>query len=265
MTAGQHKGHGPGDIAYHVEWALRPEAALWENGKPVRTNFYPLASDLRSWLLRQGKLRFSTTQDSKSPGYFTNPYTHAGALLSITFAQVVNDSVVFFEAEDSMDSVDAELKRIRLYSEHVLYSARICECFIKQLLFCTTFRESDYQRAALGALLSKECSGCRESNRKRHRVSYLGSLAHRYNLCHIYEGCLADHMAIVNRRRNVETAHSGVMEFNPTNADEARRKLRDEGTEAGEDLIHMLQHIADMEEKMLLESHHLIRDAQAKL
>jgi hypothetical protein len=57
----------------------------------------------------------------------------------------------------------------------------------------------------------------------RLRLSYLGSLAHPYQMCIQYETCLEKHMAIVNRQRNVEAAHSSVMEFNPTGCQVERR------------------------------------------
>ena len=69
-------------------------------------------------------------------------------------------------------------------------------------------------------------------------------------------------MRIVNRRRNVEAAHSGVMEFNPTTAKESRQRFEANGTAAGEELLHMLQHIAEIEQRMLAESHLLITEAE---
>lgn len=68
-------------------------------------------------------------------------------------------------------------------------------------------------------------------------------------------------MRIVNRRRDVEAAHSGVTQFNPTTPTEARRRLDVEGRKIAEDLIHMLRHLSDIEERMLPELHHMIKDA----
>ena len=163
---------------------------------------------------------------------------------------MIIDSVAFADSQDQMDKTAAEIKRMRLYTEHVLYSARIVECFIKQLLFCTNFREGDYEKAALGALLSKDCTACRDSHRQRHRLSLLGSLAHRYHLCNEYEQCLSEHLKTVNRRRNVGAGHSVVSDFEPGPPDEARRKLIKDGLTLGEELLHMLHHIADIEQKM---------------
>ena len=64
---------------------------------------------------------------------------------------------------------------------------------------------------------------------------------------------LNDHMKIVNRRRNLEAAHSGVTEFTIESTNEARKRLGEDLTKLGEELIHMLQHISDIEDKMLAE------------
>ena len=69
-------------------------------------------------------------------------------------------------------------------------------------------------------------------------------------------------MRIVNRRRNVEAAHSGVMEFNPTTAKESRQRFEADRTAGGQELLHMLQHIAEIEQRMLAESHLLITEAE---
>ena len=68
-------------------------------------------------------------------------------------------------------------------------------------------------------------------------------------------------MRIANRRRDIETAHSGVTKFNPTTASEARRRLDLESREIAEDLIHMLRHLSDIEERMMAELHQMIQDA----
>jgi len=170
--------------------------------------------------------------------------------------------VAFSEGTDLIDSTEAEIKRIRLYTEHVLYSARLCEAFIKQMLFCTAFPESHYRGSALGSLLSRDCVECaHSSNTNGHRLSLLGSLAHRYGLCRYYEGCLVDHMTIVNRRRDVEAAHSGITEFNPSTPAEARKELKEQTNKVLTELAHMLEHLGHIEQRMVAELNQMIRQA----
>ncbi len=249
----KHISHKDKNIAYHMEWGFRKEAAVWIDDKPVVPNFHPLATELRDWMLQQGDLKFFAPSDKKLSPAHTNPYTHDGSILAITFAQIINDSAVFIQGTESIDSTQAEIRRIRLYTEQVLYIARLCEAFIKQLLFCTTFPEGEYGGSALGSLLSKDCNGCRSSKEDRHKVSLLGSLAHRYSLCNSYEQCLNEHMKIVNRRRDVEAAHSGVTEFVDRAVPVARRQLGDDTSDLGDNFVHMLGHISDIEQRMFLE------------
>ena len=263
ISESSHIPHKDKNVAFHIEWDFRNEAVISANGLPLRPNFYPLATELRNWMLQEGQLWFFSPKDKSLPGSFTNPYTYDGSILAITYAQVINDSHAFSEDKTSMDPVQAEIKRIRLYTENVLYAARLSEAFIKQLLFCTTFLEGDYRRVALGSLLSKECSGCRASKEKRHKLSLLGSLAHRYRLCGPYEKCLHNHMGIVNRRRDLEAAHSGVATFTDESTLVARKQLGDDLTKIGNEFIHMLQHISDIEQKMIEELNPRIK-AEAK-
>ncbi len=249
----KHIPHKDRNIAYHMDWGFRQEAAVWVGDRPVVPNFHPLATDLRSWMLQQGNLTFFAPSDKKIPVAYTNPYTYDGSTLAITFAQIINDSAAFVEGTESIDSTQVEIKRIRLYTEQVLYTARLCEAFIKQLLFCTTFPEGDYRGSALGSLLSKDCNGCRNSKDERHKISLLGSLAHRYNICNSYEQCLNEHMKIVNRRRDVEAAHSGVTKFSDQTVSASRKQLGKDISKIGDDFVHMLQHISDIEERMLTE------------
>jgi dsDNA-specific endonuclease/ATPase MutS2 len=86
-------------------------------------------------------------------------------------------------------------------------------------------------------------------------------LAHRYRLCLFYEGCLSENVRIANRRRDLEAAHSGITEFNPTTASKARDQLRIDTNKILTDLVHMLEHLGDIEEKMLLELQMMITDA----
>ncbi|MGC2238983.1 MAG: hypothetical protein WA584_22710 [Pyrinomonadaceae bacterium] len=257
-----HIPHNDPKIAYHMDWGVRREAAFWINERPIRVNFYPFATELRNWLLRQpADLRlFSSDENS-----FSNPYTKSASVLVKVYTVIINDCAYFTESSELINSYEAETKRIRLYNELVLYTARLCEVLIKQLLFCTTFAEKDYKNAALGSLLSRECSGCRNSKSKRHKLSFLGSLFHRYYLCHAYEGCLNEHLSIAKRRRDTEAAHSGTTDFVPKPISEVRNQLGKELIEIGEDFIHMLRHISEVEKKMSEELFSLITDEAQKL
>jgi hypothetical protein len=254
----KHIPHQGKNTAYHMNWEFRRESAVWIGDRPIGINFHPLASELRSWLLRQGNLRMLSSKDN----HFTNPYTYDASVLAAAFAAIVNDCADFGKSTEAIAPFDAEIKCIRLYTEYVLYMARLSEAFIKQLLFCTSFDDGNYRGSALGSLLSKDCRGCQSSKDKRHKVSLLGSLAHRYGLCHSYEGCLNDHMKIVNRRRDVEAAHSGVTKFVQKFAGksvfEMREQFDKELIEMGNDFVHMLRHIGEIEVEMLNELNILI-------
>jgi hypothetical protein len=254
----KHIPHKGKNTAYHMEWEFRREAAVWVGDRPVGPNFHPLATELRAWMLRQGNLLVLSPEGNQ----FTNPYTYDASVLSGAFAAIINDCADFAKSTEPLGTLDAEIKCVRLYTEYALYVARLSEGFIKQLLFCTSFDEGNYKGAALGSLLAKECSGCQSSKDKRHKVSLLGSLAHRYHLCHSYEGCLNDHMRIVNRRRDVEAAHSGVTKFTQKLARRSVADLREqfdkELIEMGNDFVHMLRHISEIENEMLAELNPLI-------
>jgi len=254
----KHVAHRDKKIAYHIKWEFRREAAVWVGNRPIRPNFHPLGTELRNWLLQQGQVRVLSSKEK----WFTNPYTCDASLLAAAFADVVNDCHAFANSMERMASLDAEIKCVRLYTEYLLYPARLCEAFIKQLLFCTSFPEGDYRGSALGSLLSKDCSGCRESKEKRHKISLLGSLAHRYHLCHGYEKCLSEHMKIVTRRRDAEAAHSSVTKFaekvTRMSVSEIRKQFEKEVLDMGNDFVHMLQHISEIEDKMLAELNPLI-------
>jgi hypothetical protein len=261
----KHIPHKGKNTAYHMEWEFRPEAAVWIGKRPVKPNFHPLATDLYGWLLRESSLWALSPEE----GLFTNPYTCDASILSVAFAAVVNDCAEFSKSTEPLRPLDAEVKCIRLYTEYVLYMARLSEAFIKQLLFCTSFVEGNYKGAALGSLLSKDCNGCQSSKDKRHKLSLIGSLAHRYRLCHSYEGCLSDHMKIVNRRRDVEAAHSGVTKFaegfRHGSVSEMRSEYEKELLEMGNDFVHMLKHISEIEEKMLTELNALISEGAQRV
>lgn len=204
-------------------------------------------------MLRKGNVTLFSAEDKGLPGAPTNPYTYDASVLAVAFMSVVNESDAFAKNTEPLDGLDAEIKRIRLYTENVLYTVRLCEALIKQLLFCTSLPEADYHRSALGSLLSKQCSVCRSSKEKRHKISLLGSLAHRYGLCRTYDLCLDQHLRLANRLRNTEAAHSGVTKFLPREASVVRSELGEQLNNVGNDFIHMLLHISEIEGRMLKE------------
>jgi hypothetical protein len=243
----KHISHRNRKTAYHVEWGFRREAAIWKNDRPITPNFFPYASQLRNWLVRK---RFDLPE---APLGFSNPYTsHAGVLVNVHML-VINECAAFIKDKSSMHPAAAEIRRIKLYGDLVLSTARICEVFIKQLLYCTTFPERDYSRVALGALLTRNCSGCESSGNEKHRLSLAGSLAHRYHLCHTYEKCLDQHLFLVKQRRDLEAAHSGAAKFERRTTSETRALLDKQTSEVGNACVHMLDHISEFEVAMLVE------------
>jgi hypothetical protein len=191
---GKHIGHGLSDIAYHIEWRFRREAFIWLNDRPVAINFAPLATEFYGWLLRKGQIRVLVDQHKCEPLAYTNPYAYTASTISAMTAAVISDSHAVATSSGPIESLDAEIVRARIYAEQVLYTARLCESLIKQLLFCTQIPKHYYENASLGGLLSVECRGCKNSGRQRHKISLLGSLAHRYGLCHEFEQCLIEQL-----------------------------------------------------------------------
>ena len=191
-----HVGHASGDIAYHVEWGFSREAAVWEAGMPVVLNFFPVATNLHEWLLRKTNLGVLTEQDKSDARAISNPYAYHSSALALVLSIAVNDAHAFAASTAPIDPLKAEGQRVRFFGELALLSVRVCEAIIKQLLHCTQIPRSYYKRASLGGLLSTECRGCKASGNKRHKISLLGSLAHRYHLCHPFEQCLVDHLRL---------------------------------------------------------------------
>lgn len=252
MATEQHpSSHPDPKIAYHFDWEFRHEAALWVGDRAFAINFHPLASELRAWLLRQGNFSIFTEEHRSSLLSLTNPYAYHASVIAAILANSVNASYDFANSEAPIDAMDAEVERVRLYNELVLYTARFCEASIKQLLYCTQIPEYYYKTAALGALLSSECHLCKSAGKPRHKVSMLGSLAHRYHLCLEFEHCLFEHLKIVNRRRNIEAAHSETQALRPKDAAESKAALSRDTVEVGNELVHMLQHISDLESRMI--------------
>jgi len=144
------------------------------------------------------------------------------------------------------------VERIRLYNEVLLYSARLCEVAIKQLLFCTQVPESRYTRMALGALLESPCPTCKRKDGKQpHLVSLVGTLAHPFHLCLEFEHCAMDHMELVNKLRNSQAAHSGSQNLNIRSVAESKAQLLKDNTDVLSGFLHMLSHLEKLEDSML--------------
>lgn len=253
VTQQVHIPHRDKGIAYHIDWDFRKEAMVRSRGQPIRPNFHPLGGELKNWLIRRGQLRILYAHE-KIPGQsFTNPYTCNASALSIAYAEIVNDCADFADSTESLDSVAAQIKFMRLQTESILYPARLCEAFVKQLLYLTSFKEKDYRGVSLRGLLSKDCTGCRSSNGVPHEFSLLGSLAHRYRLCHEFEDCLKDHLRLINRRRNTGAAHSGIPNFSRKSSATLRKNFGDEFIKHGKLFRHMLEHVSEIEDRIFSE------------
>lgn len=210
---------------------------------------------MRAWMLRRGRLSLIPTPELPTNGGFANPYTANGVTLQLLMSRVVNASHEYATAQTpTHDEVDAEVERLRLYNEVLLYSARFCEVAIKQLLYCTQIPESRYGRMALGALLESSCPACKRQNGKEpHLVSLVGTLAHPFRLCLEFEHCAMDHMDLVNRLRNSEAAHAGVQHLNVRSVDASKSQLMQDSQDALNGFVHMLSHLEDLERRMLVD------------
>lgn len=218
-------------------------------------NILPLAGDMRAWMQQRGQLALMPAPTSPSWGGFTNPYTTSGVTLQLLMARAINAAHEYATTDTpGHNEVDAEVERVRLYNEVLMYSARFCEVAIKQLLYCTQIPEPRYGRMALGALLESPCPDCkRHDGKKPHSVSLVGTLAHPFHLCLEFEHCAMDHMALVNRLRNSEAAHSGIQPLNIRSVEESKLQLMQDSQEVLEGFLHMLSHLEDLEREMLLD------------
>jgi hypothetical protein len=249
----QHIPHIDKGIAYHIAWDFREEAMVRSGGQATRPNFHPLGGELKNWLLQRGPLRILYSRE-KIPGQsFTNPYTYNASALSIAYAEIVNDCADFSDSSEPLDAVAGQIKFMRLQTESILYPARLCEALIKQLLYLTSFPEKYYRGVSLGELLSKDCPGCRSSNAAPHELSLLGSLAHRYGLCHEFEDCLKDHLKLIIRRRDVGAAHSGITSLSRKSSATLRKEFGDEFIKHGKFFRHMLEHVSEIEDRIFSE------------
>lgn len=236
----------------HKPWRYRPDAFRWLGQYIVGINIYPIAGEMRAWMLQRGKLALALDESPKAEGGCTNPYTFSGLSLAMLMGGVVNSFHDFTTSQSpDCDSVDAEIERIRLYNEIILYSARICEVAIKQLLYCTQMTSSKYKRMSLGLLLEQPCPSCKkESGKDPHTISLIGSLAHPFNLCLEFDHCAMDHMSLVNKLRNSQTAHSDIQRFSVRSAKESKTQLLTDGDEVLSGFLHMLWHFEKLEERM---------------
>jgi hypothetical protein len=249
-TPSKREWHGS-----HHSWSYSPHAFRWLGEKIAGVNLLPLAGEMRAWMLQRGQLSLMPEPIPSSWGGFTNPYTTSGVTLQLLMGRIINAAHEYATTNTSdHNEVDAEVERVRLYNEVLMYSARLCEVAIKQLLYCTQIPESRYGRMALGALLESPCPDCkRQSGKTPHLVSLVGTLAHPFHLCLEFEQCAMDHMALVNRLRNSEAAHSGVQPLNIRSVEASKLQLMQDSQEALEGFVHMLSHLEDLERKMLVD------------
>jgi hypothetical protein len=249
-----HDGTSSPHDATHPPWSFRSEAAIWVDDEPAGVNMLPIAAEMCKWTgQRAQSLNVAAENDLGKIGAYTNPYTYHATGIGVALADIINSAWDFSESTEAMDALDAEIARIRLNNELVLYTARFCEATIKQMLFCTQIPRRLYQRASLGGLLSMACDRCRKANRIRHEISLLGALAHQYFLCHTLERCVFTHLQFVSRRRNAESAHSESQKLNIRTAADSRAQLASSLQTIGYELGHMAQHIGEIEIRMISE------------
>jgi len=236
----------------HHPWSYRPHAFRWKGEQISGINFVPLATEMRAWMQRRGKLPLILPEACQSNGGYTNPFTLGGATLCLLLSRIINASHEYATTTSSdHDKFEAEVERLRLYNEVLLYSARVCEVAIKQLLHTTQIPESRYRRIGMGALLESPCPSCnRKSGKEPHLVSLVGTLAHPFHLCLEFEHCAMDHMDLVNRLRNAQATHSGSQSLNLRTAEESKSQLLKDSTEVLTGLLHMLFHVEQLENRM---------------
>lgn len=216
-------------------------------------NILPLATEMRAWMMGRGQLALMPEEAAPERGGFMNPYTGNGVTLQLLMSRVLNSAHDFvISCASCLDPIEAELERLRLYNEILLYSARFCEVAIKQLLYCTQIPEHRYKRMALGALLESPCPSCKRENGKQpHLVSMVGTLAHPFHLCMEFEHCAMDHMDLVNRLRNSQAAHSGSQDLKIVSAEASIVRFAQERDDVLNGFLHMLSHLSDLEERMI--------------
>ena len=237
----------------HHPWSYRQNAFRWNGEHIAGVNLLPLAGEMRAWMQQRGNLSLMPAPEAPSNGGFTNPFATSGVTLQLLMSKVINASHEYSTTDALQhDPVDAEVERIRAYNELLMYSARLCEVAIKQLLYCTQVPEARYKRMALGALLESPCPDCRkQTGAKPHQVSLVGTLAHPFHLCLAFEHCAMDHMDLVNRLRNSEAAHAGVQLLVVRTVQASKSQLLEDSQQLLSGFVHMLSHIEDLEREML--------------
>lgn len=237
----------------HHPWAYRPHCFRWLDSDIVGINFLPLATEMRAWLTQKGDLSLPPKIQKVGNGGYTNPYSFSGPALGLILGHVVNSWHEYINSESiEHDEVYAEVERLRIHNEVVLYTARFCEVVIKQLLYCTQVPEKQFERMALGALLESPCPSCKKSNGKKpHSVSMVGTLAHPFHLCLEFENCAMDHMALVNTQRNTEAAHSDIQKLQIRTVAESKDHLAKDCDKVLSRFSHMLSHLENLEQSML--------------
>jgi hypothetical protein len=236
----------------HHPWLYGTRCFRWNGSDIIGANFVPLATEMRAWMLRKGRL-FVPADAWTEVGGYTNPYSISGASLGLILGRVINSCHDYVNSEaEGDDEVDAEVERLRIHNECVLYAARFCEVVIKQLLYCTQVPSNRFQRMALGALLESPCPSCKKSNGKvPHSVSMVGTLAHPFHLCLEFEQCAMDHMQLVNFQRNAEAAHSDIQRLNVRSVAESKAQLEKDCHQVMSDFLHLLSHLETLEQRML--------------
>ncbi len=240
--------------ASHPAWAFRREAAIWRGEVPVGVNMLPLATEMCQWLKQQRHgLHVLVESERGDPGQVENPYAYHASAIGASLGAIINAICTFVDADDEMDAIEAEIVRVRLQAELILYCARFCEATIKQMLYCTQVPRRLYKSASLGQLLAVDCEACRKQGKDRHDISLLGGLAHQYFLCHEIDHCVVDHLLLFGNRRNRESAHAESVLLDPQGVAESRRRLSTVMRETGDQLGHMTDHVGRIESRMIQE------------
>ena len=64
---------------------------------------------------------------------------------------------------------------------------------------------------------------------------------------------MSEHLKIANRRRNVEAAHSETQLLRKISANDSKSQLLKDSQEIGNEFVHILKHISDLETLMISE------------
>lgn len=254
------EGSDPDKDLTHHEIAFKNDAFVWSESKPVRANVHPFAGEIADWMEQKGLVNYFIESDKeKYTEMYTNPFTFSVSTLSLCWQAIVNEAHKFATSTENDDFVDTEVKYIRMRSELLIYGSRLVEAIIKQLLHCTSFPRKHYKRATLGKLIAFDCKPCRTANIQTHKVSMLGSVGHRYGLCHGYEKCLNEQIRELALNRNKEGAHAGITPFQHLPASEAKTKMMEDLMNIGNNVHHVLRHLRDYETRMIAELNSEIR------